>query len=72
METEKTEDTIRLSVPIEREVNDTFTAMLPHGLKAEVIRCLVKLVINTQRGMGKDTYLIHHLINNECELIVKK
>lgn len=63
---------IRLSIPIDREINKRFSSMMPRGLKAEVIRCLIELVIDTQMGMGKDIYLIHHLINKECKLIVSK
>ena len=70
---EETENSvIRLSIPIEREVNDAFSALMPHGVKAEIIRCLVDLVIETQRKLGKDSYLIHHLINKECKLIIDK
>ena len=60
--------TIRLSVPIDRSVNEQFSNIMPHGLKAEAIRCLVQLVIDTQIRLGKDKYLIHHLINGDCRI----
>jgi len=70
VEKETESNIIRLSIPIDREINERFTKMMPHGLKAEIIRCLVELVIDTQVGMGKEKYLIHHLINKECKLII--
>ena len=72
MATEKeVTDTIRLSVPIDRKTNDQFSGIMPHGLKAQVIRCLVELVIETQIELGKDSYLIHHLIKKECKIVIK-
>jgi len=70
VENETESNIIRLSIPIDREINERFTSMMPHGLKAEVIRCLVELVIETQVGIGKERYLIHHLINKECKLVI--
>ena len=63
---------IRLSIPIDRETNELFSSIMPHGLKAEVIRCLVLLVIDSQKELGKGSYLIHHLINKECKLVIKE
>jgi len=67
---EKEPETIRLSIPIERSVNEQFSNIMPHGLKAQVMRCLVHLVIDTQRDLGKEKYLIHHLINGECKIVI--
>ena len=64
--------TIRLSIQIDRDINDQFTGIMPSGLKAQAIRCLVELVVQTQRDLGTDVFLIQHLINNQCKLIVKK
>ena len=73
MGTEKEDsNTIRLSIPIDRDINDQFTSIMPSGLKAQVIRCLVELVVQTQRDLGKDVFLIQHLISNQCKLIIRK
>lgn len=70
---EETENpTVRLSVPIDRELNDKFAAMIPHRLKAEVVRCLVELTLKTQIELGKDEYLIHYLIDKRCKLVIDK
>jgi len=63
---------VRLSVPIDRGLNDQFAGMMPFGLKAQVIRSLVELVIKTQQDLGTKTYLIHHLINGECKLVIEE
>lgn len=65
-------DMIRLSIPIDRGTNDQFTNIMPRGLKSQVIRCLVNLVLKEQRALGKEAYLIHHLIKGECRLIIAK
>ena len=70
MENETENNIIRLSIPIDRELNDKFSAIMPHGLKAEVIRCLVELVIDTQRELGKKKYLIQNLIDKDCKLVI--
>ena len=64
--------TVRLSVPIERELNNQFSSIIPGGLKAHVVRCLVELVIETQRDLGKDVFLIQHLINKQCKIVILK
>ncbi len=70
-ETEES-NTIRLSIPIDRDINDQFTGIMPAGLKAQAIRCLVELVVQTQRDLGKDVFLVQHLINNQCRIVIKK
>ena len=63
--------TIRLSVPIDREVNDQFASVLPHGLKAQIIRELVELFISSQRELGDDVYLAQALIKKRVKLSVQ-
>lgn len=65
------EKTIRLSVPIDREINDKLAAILPHGLKAQVVRSLVELFLDSQKELGADVFLAHALIKNRVELRVQ-
>jgi hypothetical protein len=62
---------IRLSVPIEREINARFASVLPKGLKAQVVRSLVELFIETQVELGDDVYLAQALIKGRCKLSVQ-
>lgn len=65
------EKTIRLSVPIDREVNAELSALLPYGVKAQVIRSLVTVFIEAQNEYGKDRWIAEDLIKNRCKLIVQ-
>lgn len=65
------EKTIRLSVPIDRKVNDELAALLPHGLKAQVIRSLVTVFIKAQREYGEERWIAEDLIKNRCQLVVQ-
>jgi hypothetical protein len=65
------EKTIRLSVPIEREINTRFASVLPPGLKAQVVRSLVELFVNTQVELGDDVYLAQALIKGRVKLRVQ-
>lgn len=65
------EKTIRLSIPIGRDINTRFAAVLPPGLKAEVVRSLVELFIETQIELGDDVYLAQALINGRVKLRVQ-
>jgi len=67
-------DDVRLSIPIDWETNEDFTNLMPYGIKAEVIRCLVRLVIETQKNIEEDglkIYIIDHIVRGECELNIK-
>ncbi len=65
------EKTIRLSVPIDREINDQLASVLPHGLKAQVIRELVELFISTQIELGDEVYLAQALLKKRVKLTVQ-
>lgn len=65
------EKTIRLSIPIDREINDKLAAVLPHGLKAQVIRELVVLFIDSQIALGDEVYLAQHLLKGRVKLTVQ-
>ena len=65
------EKTIRLSIPIDREVNAKLSALLPYGVKAEVIRSLVRLFIETQQKHGENRWIAEDLIKGRCELVVQ-
>jgi formamidopyrimidine-DNA glycosylase len=65
------ENVIRLSVPIEREVNDKLLALLPWGVKAQVIRSLIKLFIDTQIEHGENRWIAEDLIKGRCKLVVQ-
>lgn len=63
-------NTIRLSVPIEKEINDRLASLLPAGSKAQVIRSLVELFIQTQESSPEE-YLAQALIKGHCQLSIQ-
>lgn len=63
------EQYIRLSVPIERDINAKFASVLPRGLKAQVVRSLVELFIETQLELGEEVYLAQALIKGRVKLV---
>jgi len=63
--------TIRLSVAIDRDIDAVFAGGIPRGLKAEVIRRLVELFIETQQELGKDVFLVEALIKKRVKLSVQ-
>ena len=65
------EKTIRLSVPIDREVNAELSALLPYGVKAQVIRSLVDVFIKSQKGYGEERWIAEDLIKGRCKLVVQ-
>jgi len=65
------EKTIRLSVPIDREVNAELSALLPYGVKAQVIRSLVTVFIDAQKRYGESRWIAEDLIKGRCELVVQ-
>ncbi|KKL81968.1 hypothetical protein LCGC14_1989470 [marine sediment metagenome] len=65
------EENIRLSVPIDRETNAKFSSLLPWGIKAAVIRALIKLFIAAQIEHGEDRWIAEDLIKGRCKLTVQ-
>lgn len=65
------EKTIRLSVPIDREVNAELSALLPYGVKAQVIRSLITLFIEAQKEYGENRWVAEDLIKGRCKLVVQ-
>lgn len=65
------EKTIRLSVPIDREVNARLSALLPYGVKAQVIRSLVTVFIEAQEEYGDSRWIAEDLIKGKCKLVVQ-
>ncbi|MEK0325188.1 MAG: hypothetical protein QQN63_05740, partial [Nitrosopumilus sp.] len=63
-------DTIRLSVPISKELNDTLTKFLVRGTKAQVIRELISLLIKAQKEQ-KDSYIVDDLLRGRCKITVQ-
>jgi len=65
------EKTIRLSVPIDREVNAELSALLPYGVKAQVIRSLVTVFIDAQKKYGENRWIAEDLVKGRCKLVVQ-
>ncbi|HEC66882.1 MAG TPA: hypothetical protein ENI23_16525 [bacterium] len=65
------EENIRLSVPIDRGTNAKFSSLLPWGIKAAVIRALIKLFIDAQIEHGEDRWIAEDLIKGRCKLTVQ-
>jgi len=58
-------------VPIDREINAELSAMLPYGVKAQVIRSLVTVFIEAQKEYGEGRWIAEDLIKNRCKLVVQ-
>ena len=63
-------DTVRLSVPISKELNATLTKFLVRGTKAQVIRELISLLIKAQKEQ-KDSYIVDDLLRGRCKITVQ-
>ena len=63
-------DTVRLSVPISKELNDTLGSFLVRGTKAQVIRELINLLITAQKG-HKTSYIVDDLLRGRCKIVIK-
>ena len=63
-------DTIRLSVPISKELNDTLTKFLVRGTKSQVIRELIHLLIKAQKEQ-KGSYIVDDLLRGRCKITVQ-
>lgn len=61
-----TDDVVRLSVEIPREVNEMLARICPWGTKAEVIRSLVELLI---REWNSNKHIQTDLMNGRCKLV---
>lgn len=61
--------TVRISVPIERELHDRLSTLLPWGLKAQVVRELLVLLLNSQDKT--DRYIVQDLLDGNCKLSVQ-
>ena len=65
------EENIRLSVPIDRKTNAKFSSLLPWGIKAAVIRALIKLFLDAQKEYGEDRFIADDLLKGRCKLVVQ-
>lgn len=61
--------TRRIGIPIDQETNDRLNKILPWGVKAQVVRELIRLLIETQAGSKK--YIVSDLLAGNCELCLK-
>jgi hypothetical protein len=64
------EDTVRISVPVPRELNDMLNRYIPKGLKAQIVRALLELLITTQRN-HPERYIVDNLLNERVEMRVQ-
>jgi len=58
-------DTVRLSVEIPKEINDQLGTFIQWGLKADVIKALIDLLI---KAHDRDQYVVLRLLNGKCIL----
>ena len=61
---------VRISVPIDEEVNEKLKTIMPWGVKAQVVRELLLLLIETQKSTN--SYVIQDLLKGKCELRCSK
>lgn len=59
-------DTIRISVPIDRKLNDDLTTICRWGVKAQAIRELIVLLVETQKRESE--YIVEDLLKGRLEL----
>ena len=57
----------RIAVPVDEELFKAIDTLIPSGIKAEVFRCLLRLLINTQIS-EMNTYVVDDLMNNRLAL----
>jgi len=62
------EDTVRISVPIDRELHDRLRTLLPWGTKAQVVRELLILLLDTQNET--EGYIVQDLLAGDCKLLI--
>lgn len=56
----------RVAIPVEEELYDDLK-FIPKGIRAEAFRCLLRLLINTQRTTN--VYIIDDLINERLSIV---
>ena len=61
--------TKRLAFLVDEETYNELS-FIPNGIRAEVYRSLLRLLIETQRG-NKNVYVADDLVNNRLELVKK-
>jgi len=64
------EDIVRLSVPIDKSINDKLAILIPQGMKASVVRELLDLLIKTQVE-NPEQCLMENLLRGNCKLVVQ-
>jgi DNA-directed RNA polymerase specialized sigma54-like protein len=62
---------VRVSIPIPKDLNDKLNTLLPWGIKAQVIRELICLLISAQER-DSNSYIVQDLLNGHCTLMRSK
>lgn len=62
------EGTTRISVEVTNDVNEKLNKFLPWGSKAEIVRQLIHLMIQTQEGTNH--YIAQDILQGRCKLVV--
>jgi hypothetical protein len=68
------EKPVQLGVPVDRTLNDTINKLAPRGMKAEAIRKLLELLIETQRewvDIGRTDFVVDYLLRDQCKLVLR-
>jgi len=58
---------VRVSIPIPKELNDRLNHLLPWGIKAQVVRELILLLLKTQEREAT-RYIVQDLLKGNCQL----
>jgi hypothetical protein len=62
-----------IGLMIETELNEQLNKAAPRGMKAEAIRALIQLLLDTQKEWiesGRMEFVVDKLLRKQCKLIV--
>lgn len=60
--------TTRISIEVSTEINEKLNNYLPWGVKAQVIRALIELLLDTQSRSA--VHIVDDLLRGRCKLVV--
>ena len=67
-------DRVTVGLQIDPKLNHEFSKAAPRGMKAETIRALIELLVNTQKQWiteGREEFVSDRLIRGQIKLVEK-